>query len=60
MSDKWTEVDVPQQRGPDGWRENRGHPRVVASSGQSHDEAVQRRLWAVSEQLTGVRFPLED
>ncbi|GLH96587.1 SDR family NAD(P)-dependent oxidoreductase [Phytohabitans aurantiacus] len=49
-----------QYYGPDGWRENRGHPRVVASSKQSHDEAVQRRLWAVSEQLTGVRFPLED
>lgn len=49
-----------QYYGPDGWRENRGHPRVVASSKQSHDEVVQRRLWAVSEQLTGVRFPLDD
>jgi NAD(P)-dependent dehydrogenase (short-subunit alcohol dehydrogenase family) len=47
-----------QYYGPDGWRENRGHPRVVASSELSHDEAVQRRLWAVSEQLTDVAFPV--
>jgi NAD(P)-dependent dehydrogenase (short-subunit alcohol dehydrogenase family) len=44
--------------GPDGFQELRGHPVVVASSDRSHDRDVQRRLWAVSEELTGVSFPV--
>jgi NAD(P)-dependent dehydrogenase (short-subunit alcohol dehydrogenase family) len=44
--------------GPDGFAELRGHPRVVASSERSHDVDVQRRLWAVSEELTGVVYPV--
>ena len=44
--------------GPDGLGQSRGYPKVVASSDQSHDVAVQRRLWAVSEELTGVVFPV--
>ena len=36
--------------------EQRGHPKVVQSSAQSHDEELQRRLWTVSEELTGVSF----
>ncbi|WP_101950476.1 SDR family NAD(P)-dependent oxidoreductase [Mycobacterium sp. 3519A] len=47
-----------QYYGPGGFAEQRGHPKVVASSAQSHDEDVQRRLWAVSEELTGVKFPV--
>lgn len=47
-----------QYFGPDGIGEARGHPRLVTSSPQSHDVAVQQRLWAVSEDLTGVRFPV--
>ncbi len=47
-----------QYYGPDGFLEQRGHPKVVQSSGQSHDEELQRRLWAVSEELTGVGFPV--
>ncbi|WP_254641719.1 SDR family NAD(P)-dependent oxidoreductase [Streptomyces sp. BV129] len=47
-----------QYYGPDGFREARGHPRVVSSSRKSHDIAVQQRLWAVSEQLTDVKFPV--
>jgi len=43
--------------GPDGFQETRGHPVLVRSSAQSHDAEAQRRLWAVSEQLTGVTFP---
>jgi NAD(P)-dependent dehydrogenase (short-subunit alcohol dehydrogenase family) len=46
-----------QYYGPDGFRELRGHPVVVESSRQSHDPAVQRRLWTVSEELTGVTYP---
>jgi hypothetical protein len=44
--------------GPDSFAETRGHPRVVQSSAKSHDLALQRRLWHVSEELTGVRFPV--
>ena len=47
-----------QYYGPDGFAEQRGHPKLVNSSAQSHDEDLQRRLWAVSEELTGVTFPL--
>ena len=45
-----------QYYGPDGLGERTGHPRLVSSSKQSHDPAMQQRLWAVSEELTGVTF----
>ncbi len=47
-----------QYYGPDGIAEVRGHPTLVSSSAQSHDLDLQRRLWAVSEELTGVVFGL--
>jgi NAD(P)-dependent dehydrogenase (short-subunit alcohol dehydrogenase family) len=47
-----------QYYGPDGRGERTGHPVVVSSSAQSYDVALQRRLWAVSEELTGVNFPV--
>jgi NAD(P)-dependent dehydrogenase (short-subunit alcohol dehydrogenase family) len=47
-----------QYFGPDGIGEQRGYPKVVASSEASHDTPAQRRLWAVSEELTGVTFPV--
>ncbi len=47
-----------QYYGPDGLGEQRGHPKVVASSRASHDTEAQRRLWAVSEELTGVAYPV--
>jgi NAD(P)-dependent dehydrogenase (short-subunit alcohol dehydrogenase family) len=46
-----------QYYGPD-LAEMRGHPRLVRSSGASKDVSKQRRLWELSEQLTGVGFPL--
>jgi NAD(P)-dependent dehydrogenase (short-subunit alcohol dehydrogenase family) len=46
-----------QYYGPSGLGEARGHPVLVTSSPDSHDAAVQARLWTVSEELTGVRFP---
>ncbi len=51
-------VQGGQYYGPDGLGEQRGHPKVVSSSAQSHDEDLQRRLWAVSEELTGVTYPV--
>jgi NAD(P)-dependent dehydrogenase (short-subunit alcohol dehydrogenase family) len=51
-------VSGGQYYGPDGFRELRGHPVLVESSAQSHDREIQRRLWAVSEELTGVTYPV--
>ncbi|MEU4155245.1 SDR family NAD(P)-dependent oxidoreductase [Actinoplanes sp. NPDC026670] len=51
-------VDGGQYYGPGGRGELRGHPRPVSSSPASHDTAVQRRLWSISETLTGVNFPI--
>jgi NAD(P)-dependent dehydrogenase (short-subunit alcohol dehydrogenase family) len=47
-----------QYYGPDGFGEQRGYPKVVASSKVSHDAEAQRRLWAVSEELTSVVSPV--
>ncbi|MGC4838477.1 SDR family NAD(P)-dependent oxidoreductase [Micromonospora vinacea] len=47
-----------QYYGPDGLAESRGYPKLVTSSPESYDVSVQQRLWAVSEDLSGVRFPL--
>jgi NAD(P)-dependent dehydrogenase (short-subunit alcohol dehydrogenase family) len=44
--------------GPGGFFNTRGYPKLAESSGRSHDTAVQRRLWTVSEELTGVIFPV--
>jgi NAD(P)-dependent dehydrogenase (short-subunit alcohol dehydrogenase family) len=48
-----------QYYGPDGFGEQRGYPKVVASSEKSHDVDAQKRLWAVSEELTGVVYPVD-
>jgi NAD(P)-dependent dehydrogenase (short-subunit alcohol dehydrogenase family) len=43
--------------GPGGPGEMRGrHPRLVPFSRAAHDEAAAARLWAVSQELTGVTF----
>jgi NAD(P)-dependent dehydrogenase (short-subunit alcohol dehydrogenase family) len=47
-----------QYYGPGGFSGARGYPKLAHSSGQSHDTAIQRRLWTVSEELTGVTFPV--
>jgi NAD(P)-dependent dehydrogenase (short-subunit alcohol dehydrogenase family) len=45
--------------GPDGFGEYRGkHPRRVDATDRAHDEELARRLWEVSEGLTGVTYPL--
>jgi NAD(P)-dependent dehydrogenase (short-subunit alcohol dehydrogenase family) len=43
--------------GPDGFMELHGHPKVVTSSGRSKDRDAAARLWALSEDLTGVHYP---
>jgi len=42
--------------GPDGVGEMRGYPKLVEPSAQARDEADAERLWALSEELTGVSF----
>jgi NAD(P)-dependent dehydrogenase (short-subunit alcohol dehydrogenase family) len=44
--------------GPDGLGEMRGHPTLVGRSKAANDEEMARRLWDLSEQLTGVAWPL--
>jgi NAD(P)-dependent dehydrogenase (short-subunit alcohol dehydrogenase family) len=51
-------VTGAQYYGPGGFREVAGPPVLVRSSTRSHDTDTQRRLWAVSEELTGVTYPL--
>jgi NAD(P)-dependent dehydrogenase (short-subunit alcohol dehydrogenase family) len=42
--------------GPDGFLESRGYPHVVTGARKAYDEQVWRRLWEVSEALTGVQY----
>ncbi|MFZ1992464.1 MAG: oxidoreductase [Solirubrobacteraceae bacterium] len=53
-------ADIPGNSfaGPGGFMESRGAPKLVGRSGAATDTEVARRLWDVSEQLTGVSFPL--
>jgi NAD(P)-dependent dehydrogenase (short-subunit alcohol dehydrogenase family) len=44
--------------GPDGFMQFTGSPVLVTSSGRSHNAEAQRRLWAQSEQLTQVSYPV--
>jgi NAD(P)-dependent dehydrogenase (short-subunit alcohol dehydrogenase family) len=53
-------ADIPGNSfaGPGGFMEQRGAPKLVGRSGAAKNEDVARHLWDVSEQLTGVVFPL--
>jgi NAD(P)-dependent dehydrogenase (short-subunit alcohol dehydrogenase family) len=42
--------------GPGGRGEQRGYPKVVTAARKAYDEADWRRLWEVSERLTGVHY----
>jgi NAD(P)-dependent dehydrogenase (short-subunit alcohol dehydrogenase family) len=42
--------------GPRSWGGLRGHPTRARPNARSLDAAVAARLWAVSEELTGVRY----
>jgi NAD(P)-dependent dehydrogenase (short-subunit alcohol dehydrogenase family) len=52
--------DVPSGSyvGPSGFMQQRGKAKVVSSTPASKDEAVAKRLWEVSEELTGVKYDL--
>jgi NAD(P)-dependent dehydrogenase (short-subunit alcohol dehydrogenase family) len=42
--------------GPDGFKELGGYPRKVDARDEARDPAFAARLWALSEQLTGIRY----
>lgn len=44
--------------GPDGFMEAMGYPKRVRASRRARDAQTQERLFAVSEDLTGVRYAL--
>ncbi|MBK7407184.1 MAG: SDR family NAD(P)-dependent oxidoreductase [Saprospirales bacterium] len=50
------EVRGGEYFGPAGWMEMKGRGTKVDSTSLSKDPEVARRLWAVSEELTGVRY----
>ena len=51
-------VEGGQFFGPSGFQELRGNPTEVQAVPEAHDPEIGRRVWAVSEQLTDVTFPL--
>jgi NAD(P)-dependent dehydrogenase (short-subunit alcohol dehydrogenase family) len=53
-------ADVPGAAyiGPDGLFEQRGHPKLVDMSGAAKNADNARRLWEISEELTGVSYAL--
>ena len=53
-------MDLPGDSyvGPGGLRELRGHPAIAGRSDAALDAATAARLWELSEELTGVTFPL--
>ena len=42
--------------GPDGIAEQRGHPTLVGMTERARSDEDARRLWEVSEELTGVHY----
>ena len=50
------DVQGGQYYGPDGKKEMKGYPVVVQSTEASHNTEDARKLWTLSEKLTGVSF----
>jgi NAD(P)-dependent dehydrogenase (short-subunit alcohol dehydrogenase family) len=44
--------------GPDGWGEVRGYPKKTRALPRGRDPEVMKRLWELSERLTGVHYGL--
>jgi NAD(P)-dependent dehydrogenase (short-subunit alcohol dehydrogenase family) len=53
-----TVTDLPSGSfvGPDGLLGGRGHPHVVSAAAKAYDAEAWKRLWELSEQLTGVTY----
>jgi hypothetical protein len=50
------EAQSGEYYGPGGFIGALGPPVKTKSSAQSHDQAVARELWTISENFTGVTF----
>ncbi|WP_319449698.1 MULTISPECIES: oxidoreductase [unclassified Mycobacterium] len=50
-------VSGGQFYGPRGFLQMCGYPKVVRSSSHSLDLHLQRRIWTLSEELTGIDYP---
>ncbi|MCU1451242.1 MAG: Short-chain dehydrogenase [Acidimicrobiales bacterium] len=50
------DVQGGQYFGPGSLTQQKGHPKRVKAAGKAYDTETARRLWEVSEQLTGVTF----
>ncbi|MEI6754248.1 MAG: oxidoreductase [Paludibacter sp.] len=50
------DVKGGQYYGPDGKKEMKGYPVLVESTAASHNEEDARKLWELSEKLTGISF----
>ncbi len=50
------QVKPAEYYGPDGSRQSKGYPVVVSSSEASHNADDAKKLWEVSEQLTGISY----
>lgn len=53
-----SEVQEGHYYGPSGLGEMRGYPVPVRAEVQAYDESLADHLWRVSEELTGVCYPL--
>jgi NAD(P)-dependent dehydrogenase (short-subunit alcohol dehydrogenase family) len=42
--------------GPEGWREMRGHPKKVEVNPRAKDTEKAKKLWEISEKLTGIAY----
>jgi NAD(P)-dependent dehydrogenase (short-subunit alcohol dehydrogenase family) len=52
------DVESGQFYGPDGRGESKGFPTLVEPLDDARDRELGKRLWDVSEEMTGVRIPL--
>jgi NAD(P)-dependent dehydrogenase (short-subunit alcohol dehydrogenase family) len=52
------EVPPNAYAGPGGFMEQRGPAKLVGRTKAAQDTQAARRLWEISEELTGVQFPL--
>jgi NAD(P)-dependent dehydrogenase (short-subunit alcohol dehydrogenase family) len=53
-----TVADLPSGTfvGPEGFLEQRGHPHIVTAISRAYNERDWRRLWEISEEMTGVTY----
>jgi NAD(P)-dependent dehydrogenase (short-subunit alcohol dehydrogenase family) len=52
------DVEGSDYYGPSGRGEMKGYPKKVESNKLSQDEDIAKKLWTISEELTGVRYEL--